>query len=244
MIFQSPLWDRASEIRHGFGTQSEPLFSADPDDPNFRIFNRQVHGTDLIELTSNTPRYQTSDPLVPTADAQWTRTPGIECRVVTADCVPILASVRTTKTVAVAAIHSGWRGTWSEISQRCFQEIQHQLLNQHSGIPLTWRIGIGPSIRGCCYEVSSELWQQFESRFKSQTEWSKIAPRYRFLDLAHAVAAQWRSLIPDPQLLQMDLTAPCTRCSSTSDGPIFASHRRDASPKRQASMICFDKHDS
>ncbi len=42
-------------------------------------------------------------------DITLSRTPGVACGVRSADCVPVLVADR--RSGAVAAIHSGWRGT-------------------------------------------------------------------------------------------------------------------------------------
>lgn len=73
--------------------------------------------------------------------------------VAVADCVPV-ALVGDGK---VGMVHSGWRGTLSGISGKAASRI--------GGAGL--RAYVGPSIRGCCYEVSEELAGTFARTFGS-----------------------------------------------------------------------------
>jgi polyphenol oxidase len=87
------------------------------------------------------------------ADSLVTREPGLSLVVAVADCVPVaLVGER-----AVGMVHSGWRGTLSGVTGRAVQEMGEAPVRAY----------IGPCIRGCCYEVSTELAGEFERRFGS-----------------------------------------------------------------------------
>src|SRR5579863_1598061 len=66
---------------------------------------RQIHSDIAYAVTAERP----ANGEAPKADALFTREPGALLVVQTADCVPILLA--DTKRRAVAAVHSGWRGT-------------------------------------------------------------------------------------------------------------------------------------
>ncbi|CDM69101.1 hypothetical protein CM240_1943 [Clostridium bornimense] len=75
--------------------------------------------------------------------------------VFTADCVPILIYSKNKN--VIAAVHSGWRGTFENILKKtidkiysCYGEIELNAV-------------IGPHIKKCCYEVSEELIDKFKS---------------------------------------------------------------------------------
>ncbi len=70
----------------------------------------QVHGADVLEA------HRKPDSATPVADAALTRTPGVVCAVLTADCLPILLCDRTGR--VVAAVHAGWRGLLAGVVQR------------------------------------------------------------------------------------------------------------------------------
>ena len=85
-------------------------------------------------------------------DALLTGEKDLSLAVAVADCVP----VALVGPEAVGMVHSGWRGTLSGISGKTAAE-----LGETSGV----RAYIGPGIRGCCYEVSTELAESFRERF-------------------------------------------------------------------------------
>ena len=71
---------------------------------------RQIH-SDIVHCVATTDGPQSE---APQADALITQARGILLAIQTADCVPILLA--DTKNRAVAAIHSGWRGTLRRIA--------------------------------------------------------------------------------------------------------------------------------
>ncbi|MFT5875910.1 MAG: YfiH family protein [Clostridium sp.] len=75
--------------------------------------------------------------------------------VFTADCVPVI--LVDTKKGAIAAIHSGWKGTKAMIVSKTIERLQENYGSEAKDI----RVYIGPHIGGCCYEVSSELIEEF-----------------------------------------------------------------------------------
>jgi polyphenol oxidase len=85
------------------------------------------------------------------ADALVTSERDLCLAVAVADCVPVaLVGER-----GVAMVHSGWRGTLAGIAGKALRSIGEE------GV----RAYVGPSIRGCCYEVSQDLAEGFEARF-------------------------------------------------------------------------------
>jgi hypothetical protein len=98
-------------------------------------------------------------------DALLTSVPGILLAVQTADCVPILLADR--KRRAVAAIHSGWRGTLLRIAAKALGRMRMEFGTS----PEDTIAAIGPSIGRCCYEVGSEVAAAFHSQFPNAREW-------------------------------------------------------------------------
>lgn len=88
-------------------------------------------------------------------DALVTNTPGVTVAVKTADCVPIL--LVDTRNRAVAAIHAGWRGSAENITGLAVTRMREQFGSDPAAI----HAAIGPSIGGCCYEVSPEVAHRF-----------------------------------------------------------------------------------
>jgi YfiH family protein len=99
------------------------------------------------------------------ADALITREPGVLLVVQTADCVPILLA--DTKTRAVAAVHSGWRGTLRRIVEKTLGRMQIEFGTRPEDVVAA----IGPAIGRCCYEVGSDVAREFHSQFPAAREW-------------------------------------------------------------------------
>ena len=77
--------------------------------------------------------------------------------VFTADCVPVI--LVDTKKEAIAAVHSGWKGTKALIVSKTIKRLQENYGSKAEDI----RVYIGPHIGACCYEVSRELLEEFTS---------------------------------------------------------------------------------
>ena len=75
--------------------------------------------------------------------------------VFTADCVPIL--LYDTVNNIIAAVHSGWRGTVSEIVIKAIEKMALEFSTEPKDVVAY----IGPHNRGCCYEVGEEVLKEF-----------------------------------------------------------------------------------
>jgi hypothetical protein len=121
----------------------------------------QIHSDVAYRVTSATPAI--TKPAK--GDALLTNVPGILLAVQTADCVPILLADR--KRRAVAAIHSGWRGTLLRIAAKAIGRMRMEFGTS----PQDVIAAIGPSIGRCCYEVGSEVAAAYHSQFPNAREW-------------------------------------------------------------------------
>ena len=82
----------------------------------------------------------------------------------TADCVPVILVDESTSTIA--AIHSGWKGTFNDISKNAVEKMIKEFNCDINNI----KAYIGPHIRQCCYEVSEELKEKFIGKFNVPSE--------------------------------------------------------------------------
>jgi YfiH family protein len=122
---------------------------------------RQIH-SDIAH------RVDSSSALVKEAaqgDALITREPGILLVVQTADCIPILLA--DTKRHAVAAIHSGWRGTLNRIAAKTLGRMQMEFGTRPEDVVAA----LGPGIGRCCYEVGPEVVVDFHAKFPQAGQW-------------------------------------------------------------------------
>jgi purine-nucleoside/S-methyl-5'-thioadenosine phosphorylase / adenosine deaminase len=130
-------------------------------------------------------------------DALVTRKEGHALVVAVADCVPVALVGEG----AVGVVHSGWRGTLAEVSGKAARKV---------GGPV--RAYVGPSIRGCCYEVSEELADEFAERFGSGV----VSGRY--LSLPDAIGRT----LEEARVEEVHDLGLCTGCRPD----LFYSHRK------------------
>lgn len=88
-------------------------------------------------------------------DGLWTKEKGIALYIKTADCVPLLFWDRDGN--AVAAIHSGWRGTLGNIAGKTCR-----MFNDNNIASKDLYVWIGPSICGKCYSFGEDLLKNFQ----------------------------------------------------------------------------------
>lgn len=124
---------------------------------------RQIHSDIACGVTAVNPQAVGDAP--PKADALFTCEPGVLLVVQTADCVPVLLA--DTKQRAIAAIHSGWRGTVQRIAQKTLGRMQMEFGTR----PADVIAAIGPCIGQSCYEVGSDMAKEFHAQFPNAREW-------------------------------------------------------------------------
>ena len=123
---------------------------------------RQIH-SDIVHVIDAADVPQ-GEPAA-SGDALITREPGVLLTIQTADCVPILLA--DTRQRAVAAIHSGWRGTVQRIAEKTLGRMQMEFGTR----PRDVVAALGPGIGGCCYEVGHEVVKEFAAKFSDAREW-------------------------------------------------------------------------
>ncbi|MGH9698396.1 MAG: peptidoglycan editing factor PgeF [Candidatus Acidiferrales bacterium] len=123
---------------------------------------RQIH-SDIVQVVDSS-KAALAD-VAPQGDALITRERGVLLCVQTADCIPILLA--DTKHRAVAAIHSGWRGTVRRIAEKTLGRMQMEFGTRPSDVIAA----IGPGIARCCYEVGHEVVKEFAAKFPDAREW-------------------------------------------------------------------------
>jgi len=84
-------------------------------------------------------------------DATITNLPGLALGVLVADCVPILLYDPAKR--AVGAVHSGWKGTVSDVPGEAVEAMRQKYGSSPSDI----MAAIGPAIGPCCYEVDGHV---------------------------------------------------------------------------------------
>lgn len=159
----------------------------------------QVHGRAVANVRA--PGLQ------PECDVLVTTTPGLALAVTAADCLPLLFSAPG----AVAAAHSGWRGTADGAPEAALSAV----CSAANVGPERVTIHVGPAIRGCCYQVGPEVAARFPAPAVRRDE------RGLWLDLPTAVRLRLIEAGLPPAAFHD--TGACTAC----EPEWYFSHRRD-----------------
>lgn len=174
-----------------------------------------VHGKQvaLVSPKDAGRGWQNPDDLIAETDALITAAKDL-CLIVTlADCSPVLLYDPVQE--VVGAVHAGWKGTISLIAAETVQAMQQNFGSKPSDI----RAGIGVSIGACCYEVSEDLAQQFETVFGEEVVERKAAKPHLDLWKSNKIALLRAGLLPQ----QIEIAGICSACNTA----LYFSHRQE-----------------
>ena len=152
------------------------------------------------------------------ADAVVTQAVNLPLCIQTADCLPLFIS--DSQSGWVGLVHAGWRGLRDWILEEVLKVIREQ------GCSLkNLKVGIGPSIRGCCYETGPEFFGIFPEAMSE--EGGRIT--CDLVKLVKLKLADWN--IEEDQIMDSGI---CTACQTDE----FYSYRREQTDQRIYSVIC------
>lgn len=117
--------------------------------PGALVTGYQVHSADVAFVEGPWP----SGP-APRVDAIVTRTTGLVCGALAADCAPVL--IADAAAGLVAAVHAGWRGALAGVVASAVR-----VMAEHGGEPERMTAAIGPCIGPASYEVGLEFLEAF-----------------------------------------------------------------------------------
>lgn len=181
---------------------------------NFSIFSPlQTHSSDYAEVfpaISNCGRNGKENALE--ADAAVTEYTGVMLLTTWADCIPVI--LYSPENNIIAAVHSGWKGTYKQIINNvlCFFNKKKTNFEQIYA-------AVGPGIKKCCYNVSHDFLNYFpdeENNFFEQRN-GKL-----FFDLSFYVYSQLIKCGLKKE--NIDFSSYCTCCNTE---PRFSSYRRE-----------------
>ena len=159
------------------------------------LYGKQVHGARVRRATGPMGRHVEED-------GQATAEPELAALVFVADCLPVMLAAPG----GVAALHGGWRGLAAGIVAEGVAALREL------GVEGELTAALGPSARGCCYEVGEEVHAAFGGIDARRGE--------RNIALEVVAHEQLRAAGVDA----VHDTGLCTMCS---DPSLFFSHRRD-----------------
>lgn len=182
------------------------------------IYTNQIHSDVIID-------YDGSEDIENSrGDGIITNLNNVAIGVFTADCVPVIMVDEEKK--VIAAIHSGWRGTISNIVGKAIDAMEVK----YSSISKNIKVFIGPHNKECCYEVSEELINRFKEDgiFKDD----ETIHNGRYLNLQRCIEIQ----LLDRHVLQENINC-CNLCTYCDNHIKFYSYRREED--REGRMYSF-----
>jgi hypothetical protein len=168
---------------------------------------RHVHGTAVWTVGDTLPEPAEFDGLV-------CNRVGPVLGAFAADCVPMVFAEPRARICGAA--HAGWRGTVAGVARNVVARMV-----ELGGAAAQIRVALGPSIGPCCFEVGSEVTDEFRRVFGELPGLVVRGPHKDHIDLRVALGAQLAAAGVRPA--HVDAAPPCTRCHPDR----FFSYRRD-----------------
>ncbi len=170
------------------------------DRPSDWVVQPQLHGDTIVEVVGDGIPYR--------GDALFSQKAGYKLGISIADCVAILLYDPEHK--AIAAVHSGWRGSALNIVGKAVKKLADCYQSQ----PQDLRAYISPAARACHYEIGPEVAEQFDDKFITKRD-GRL-----YLENQEVVKDQLLKANLDPNNIELD--AQCTIHNEE-----FQSFRRD-----------------
>ncbi len=138
--------------------------------PNTKLVNVEIQRSELTEnlgisysqlavpyqVHSSRVQWAERGGFYPDTDGLITDNKDVVLSLQTADCIPIFLSDSTKNIFGL--VHAGWRGTVNSITK-----VALGMMIEKGSNPNNISIGLGASIKKCCYEVSEDVANKFES---------------------------------------------------------------------------------
>lgn len=181
------------------------------------IFLKQIHRSEVVIIKShNDAKSAAGKP--PTADAVISKAPGAGLVIQAADCQAVMLYDPVKQ--AAANIHSGWRGSISNIIGECIKTMQENF----STVPADLAAGIGPSLGPCCAEFTNYKKEIPKSFWVYRDSQNRFDFWQASIDQLKAAGVKEKNI---------ELSNICTMCNPH----LFFSYRAEKTAKRFAAVI-------
>lgn len=180
------------------------------------VFSNQVHKDHIriVEIEDKGKGIHKISDIIET-DGLITNKRGIGLVTFYADCVPLYFYDPFLHVIGLS--HAGWKGTVAHIGAKTLVK----MMKEYGTNPADVLVGIGPSIGGCCYEVSVDVKKQFDLSFNDDII-AKVAKQVKDKFLIDLWETNRLSLIEAGiQPENIEISNLCTKCHQDR----FFSHR-------------------
>lgn len=175
------------------------------------VLTDQVHDNKVYKVTeSDAGKGITRESDIKHIDALVTNIPNIPIVTFHADCIPVFFLDVNKRAIGLA--HSGWKGTYSNISKK----VVEKMVEEYGTNPKDLMCGIGPSIMQCHFEVGDDVAQMFRDKYGDDFIEIKTKPH---ISLTSIVEKQLRECGVE-NIFQSNI---CTHCNND----IYYSYRGD-----------------
>lgn len=180
------------------------------------VVGEQPHQTAIHRVTQNEAGNGAEElsTAIQAVDGLYTDIPNLLLVSLYADCVPLYFFAEKHRLIGIA--HAGWRGTVGKIGSKMLQVWKNQ------GVALSEiKVLIGPSIRGCCYEVDDTV-MSYVNQLQLSDHCAVTMPHQRYLlDLSRLN----KQLLMAAGLREDAITmaTDCTSCRND----LYFSHRKE-----------------
>lgn len=142
--------------------------------PKERIYRaKQVHGTDVAVINQD----NVLNSSLGEKDGLVTNVKGMALSTYHADCVPIYFYDSVKLVIGLA--HAGWKGTLNNINKVVLEKMVKNFDCNIQDI----KVGIGPSIGPCCYEIGEDVEKLFKVQYPDDMDIIKRVNGKMYLDL-------------------------------------------------------------
>lgn len=183
--------------------------------------NSQIHSSIVNKIDENNIGQRIE------GDALITNVSKVPLLILTADCVPVVIVDPVNKAIGLA--HAGWRGTYDNISEKTIKEMS----KNYNSNPEDLICVIGPSIGPCCYEVSKDLIEKFNTNLANYAgKFDIIKDNKYYLDLWKINELMLKDCkVKEENIINLQI---CTNCNYDK----FYSYRKhNKTSKRIGTMI-------
>lgn len=178
---------------------------------------KQVHGTDLVEVTPLIKGAGIQGTFLQEADGMMTNLPGVTLITFHADCLPLYFWDPVQGVIALS--HAGWKGTVQDMAGKTI----NGMVQTYGCRPEQIRAAIGPGAGACHYEVDLPVYEAARGRLASEDFEKTMRPAGKENHWWFDMALYNRFLMEHQGLKRENIACShtCTICSHE----LFFSHR-------------------
>ena len=174
---------------------------------------KQTHSKDICIINDSLPK----SIFLKEGDGLITDNKNLKLGVTVADCLPIF--LFDMKTGCFGILHSGWKGTG--ILKKAIEKMKQDFGTNPQDLCIT----IGPGIGSCCYNVTSDRYEEFADFF-GESAVKKMKGEY-FLDLREANL----NIVNNYNVDNVTIVKDCTLCNN-----LLNSFRRSVKENKKNSL--------